>query len=111
MIEILEIPEMPEDLKAKLKEIGKKLDAKVAQMDARKDFKLAVGIAMGKAIEEDKLDTFYVVEDLLTLAAITLNCYHNPVDGVDPRKTFGKIAKICYDKALDVAKRVDAKGE
>lgn len=111
MIEILEIPEMPEHLKAKLKEIGKKLDAKVAQMDARKDFKSAVGIAMGKAIEEDKLDTFYVVEDLLTMAAITLNCYHSPVDGSDPRKTFGRIAKLCYDKALGIAKRVDAKGE
>ena len=111
MIEILEIPELPEDLKAKLKEIGKKLDAKVAQMDARKDFKSAVGIAMGKAIEEDKLDTFYIVEDLLTLAAITLNCYHSPVGDVDPRKTFGKIAKLAYYRALDVAKRVDAKGE
>lgn len=111
MFKILEIPEMPEDLKEKLKEIGDKLEAKIARAEARTSFKSAVGIAMGKAIEEDKLDTFYVIEDMLTLAAITLNCYHNPVDGVDPRKTFGKIAKICYDKALDVAKRVDAKGE
>lgn len=111
MIEILEIPELPKATKKKLKEIADKLDAKIAQAEARKSFKAAVGIAMGKVIEEDKLDTFYVVEDLLTLAAITLNCYHSPVGGADPRKTFGKIAKLAYDRAVDVAKRVDAKGE
>lgn len=109
MIEILEIPELPEDLKAKLKEIGDKMEAKAARIAARTEFKAAVGIAMGKAIEEDKLDTFYVIEDLLTLAAITLNCYHSPIDGADPRKTFGKIAKLAYDRALDVAKRVEEK--
>lgn len=111
MIEILEIPELPKATKKKLKEIADKLEATVAKAEARKSFKAAVGIAMGKAIEEDKLDTFYIVEDLMTLAAITLNCYHSPREGADPRKTFGKIAKACYDKALDVAKRVDAKGE
>ena len=109
MFKILEIPEMPEEVKAKLKEIADKLESKMVEQDARQSFKAAVGIAMGKAIEEDGIDTFHVVEDLLVMAAITLNCYHSPNEGVDPRKTFGKVAKFCYDKAVKVAELVEAK--
>lgn len=108
-----EFADVPEELKVAMKDAVKQLKKLTAQdavkAEAYQEFKAEVGRAMGKAIEVDKIDPFRIVEAMITLGAITLNCYMTPREGADPRKTFRKIAGLCYDRAIEIGEIADRK--
>lgn len=108
-----EMSELPEELKAAMKDavntLKKLTEQDAIKTEAYQEFKASVGRAMGKAIEVDKIDPFRIVEAMVTLGAITLNCYMTPREGSDPRKTFRKIAGLCYDRAIEIGEIADRK--
>ena len=111
MTKVFEITadDIPDEVRDALKELAGILGKTADKADAKAKFKSAIGEAAAEALTENGLPPESVVEGLLTLAAITLNVYLDPKEGIDPRKGFKKLAGLAHDRAKRIQKIVDKK--
>ena len=111
MFKTIEVVDVPQDVKDAIKELGDLLTNGATATEAYTEFKATVGRAMAKAIEIDDIDPRKVAQAMITLGAITINCYSQARDGMDQRKTFKKFAGDCWDRAKKIEAIADEKGE
>lgn len=107
MTKIIEVNEenLPPEVREALKELSSILGSKADKLENLQKFKEAIGSAVTEAVIADEVDPLRVVHHLLVLAALTLTSYFDPKDGVDPRKAFGKLARLAHDAAMRIREK------